>query len=205
MTTAKASIKLHLSLQLDSSWFFFFLSPSYRKGGLKVTETGMPFGSGTSFSRQEWENTMRDVIGELYAPHSSVLLSAQLYLPSVCLQLQFSTSHRLHFNILQVADVTWGDTLQLQIPTVFHLKKSLPSIPKIIIWDLPALLLNCSPFRQSEGSWQNLLFSCTHQLGLFWLKHLRIACLSNSASRSKGPVMSSKGAMWCLASNAVSR
>lgn len=66
-------------------------------------------------------------------------------------------------------------------------------------------LYTCSHSSQSEGSWQNLLFSCMHQLGLFRLKHLRIACRSNSASRSKGPVTSSKGTLCSLASNAVSR
>lgn len=58
---------------------------------------------------------------------------------------------------------------------------------------------------QSEGPWQNPPFSSVHQLGLFWLKHLRIVCRSNSASRSKGPVTSSKGATCILASSDLNR
>lgn len=149
----------------------------------------------------------RDVFGEFYTPDPSSPHCAACIRSTFFLQRRYSTSRRLHFNTLKVTDLTWGDTVRLQIHILFHLQRSLPSIPKIIIIrDLPAeLLIDTSHFSQSEATWQNLPFSSVCQLGLFRLIHLRIVRRSNSASISKGPVTSSKGAMCILASSALSR
>lgn len=67
---------------------------------------------------------MRDILGELYTPN---------YYPSphcaarstFCLQLRLCTPQIVHVIILKVTDLI----ARLQINTLFHLKRSLPSIP----------------------------------------------------------------------------